>query len=116
MRARIVVRPAEGASDTEIARETGTSLLAVGLWRRNFSERGMEGLRTAPWSGRPRQITDDEVKRVLGKTLEPPPDGATHRRVRRLAVATGISSSVVHRIWWDHRVKPTRADDQSTNL
>jgi len=66
----------------------------------------MEGLETAPRSGRPREITDDEVQRVLAKTLEPPPDGSTHWSVRRLAGATGISSSTVHRIWRDHKLKP----------
>ena len=105
-RARIVLRAAEGASNTEIAREVGVSLPTVGLWRRKFSERGMDGLQTAPRSGRPREVTDDEVQRVLAKTLEPPPDGTTHWSVRRLAAATGISSSTVHRIWRDHKLKP----------
>ena len=106
MRARIVLRAAEGASNTEIAREVGVSLPTVGLWRRNFSERRMDGLETASRSGRPREITDDEVGRVLAKTLEAPPDGTTHWSVRRLAAATGISSSTVHRIWRDHKLKP----------
>ena len=107
-RARIVLRAAEGASNSEIAREVGVSLPTVGLWRRNFAERRMDGLETAPRSGRPREITDDEVQRVLAKTLEPPPDGTTHWSVRRLAAATGISSSTVHRIWRDHKLKPHR--------
>jgi transposase len=106
MRARIVLRAAEGASNTEIAGEIGVSLNTVGWWRRNFSERRMDGLETAPRSGRPREITDDEVQRVLAKTLEKPPDGSTHWSVRRLAAATGISSSTVHRIWRDHKLKP----------
>ena len=106
MRARIVLRAAEGASNTEIAREIGVSLPTVGLWRRNFSERRMDGLETAPRSGRPREISDDEVQRVLAKTLEPPPDSSTHWSVRRLAAATGISASTVHRIWREHRLKP----------
>jgi transposase len=76
------------------------------LWRRNFSERRMDGLETAPRSGRPRVISDDEVQRVLAKTLETPPDGTTQWSVRRLAAATGISSSTVHRIWREHKLKP----------
>jgi len=66
----------------------------------------LDGLETASRSGRPREIDDDEVGRVLAKTLEKPPDGTTHWSVRRLAVATGISSSTVHRIWRDHKLKP----------
>jgi len=106
LRARIVLRAAEGATNTQIAAEVGVSLPTVGLWRRSFSERGLEGLADAPRSGRPRQIDDDEVQRVLAKTLDPPSDGSTHWSVRRLAAATGLSPTTVHRIWRDHKLKP----------
>jgi transposase len=106
LRARIVLRAAEGVSNTQIAREVGVSLPTVGLWRRNFCERGLQGLGDSPRSGRPRQIDDDQVQRVLAKTLEPPPDGTTHWSVRRLAEATGISPTTVHRIWREHKLKP----------
>ena len=106
LRARIVLRAAEGATNTQIAVEAGVSLPTVGLWRRSFSERGLEGLLDAPRSGRPRQIQDDEIQRVLALTLEPPPDGTTHWSVRRLAAATGLSATTVHRIWRDHKLKP----------
>ena len=106
VRARIVLLAAGGATNTEIAGKVGVSLPTVGLWRRNFCERRLDGLRDAPRSGRPREIDDDEVQRVLAKTLEPPPDGATHWSVRRLAAATGVSSSTVHRIWREHKLKP----------
>ncbi len=106
MRARIVLLAAQGQTSVQIAAELGVSQPTVGLWRRNFGERGLEGLETAPRSGRPREIDADEVQRVLAKTLEKPPDGTTHWSVRRLAAATGISSSTVHRIWRDHKLKP----------
>ena len=106
LRARIVLRAAEGATNTQIAAETGVSLPTVGLWRRKFSERRSEGLADAPRSGRPRQIDDEEVQRLLAKTLERPPDGSTHWSVRRLAAATGVSPTTVHRIWRDHKLKP----------
>ena len=106
LRARIVLRAAQGATNTQIAAEAGVSLPTVGLWRRNFAQRGLDGLADAPRSGRPREIDDDEVQRVLAKTLEPPPDGTTHWSVRRLAAATGISPTTVHRIWKEHKLKP----------
>ena len=106
VRARIVLRAAEGATNTEIAAEAGVSLPTVGLWRRSFSERGLDGLRDAPRSGRPREIDDDEVQRVLAMTLESPPDGSTQWSVRRLAAATGLSATTVHRIWREHKLKP----------
>jgi transposase len=106
LRARIVLRAAEGASNTQIAGEVGVSLPTVGLWRRSFSERRIDGLADAPRSGRPRRIDEDEVQRVLAMTLETPPDGSTHWSVRRLAAATGISPTTVHRIWREHKLKP----------
>ena len=48
LRARIVLRAAEGATNTQIAAEAGVSLPTVGLWRRSFSERGLDGLADAP--------------------------------------------------------------------
>jgi len=106
LRARIVLRAAEGATNTQIAAEAGVSPPTVGLWRRSFCERRLEGLADAPRSGRPRTVDDDEVQRVLAKTLETPPDGCTHWSVRRLAAATGLSPTTVHRIWRDHKLKP----------
>ena len=106
LRARIVLRAAQGATNTQIAAEAGVSLPTVGLWRHNFAVRRLDGLADAPRSGRPREIDDDEIQRVLAKTLEPPPDGTTHWSVRRLAAATGISPTTVHRIWREHKLKP----------
>ena len=39
LRARIVLRAAQGATNTQIAAEAGVSLPTVGLWRRNFAQR-----------------------------------------------------------------------------
>ena len=106
LRARIVLRAAEGATNTQIAAELGVSLPTAGLWRRSFGERRLAGLADAPRSGRPRTIDDDEVQRVVAMTLQTPPDGSTQWSVRRLAAATGISPTTVHRIWREHKLKP----------
>ncbi len=106
LRARIVLGAAEGRSNTQIAGEVGASLPTVGLWRRNFVARRIDGLADAPRSGRPREIDDEDVARVLAATLESPPDGSTHWSVRRLAGKTGISPTTVHRIWRDHKLRP----------
>jgi len=79
LRARIVLRAAEGATNTQIAAEAGVSLPTVGLWRRSFCERRLDGLADAPRSGRPRTTDDDEVQRVLAKRL----------RSRRMAARIG---------------------------
>jgi len=106
LRARIVLAAAAGQTNTQIAAAQGVSLPTVGLWRRNFGERRLNGLADAPRSGRPRTVDDDEIGRVLAMTLEPPPDGTTQWSVRRLAAATGIAPTTVHRIWREHKLKP----------
>jgi transposase len=53
-------------------------------------------------------VDEETVQRVLAKTLEPPPAGESHWSVRRLAGATGLSSSTVHRIWREYKLKPHR--------
>src|SRR3954464_1465863 len=106
LRARIVLRAAEGATNTQIAAELGVSLPTAGLWRRSFCEQRMAGLADAPRSGRPRTIDDDEIQRVLATTLEKPPDGSTQWSARRSAAATRVSPTTVHRIWREHKLKP----------
>jgi hypothetical protein len=53
------------------------------------------------------ELSDDE-ERELRALLRRPchRDGSTHWSVRRLAAATGISRTTVHRIWRDHKLKP----------
>ena len=54
-RARIVLRAADADRPTNlhIARDLGCKNTTVGLWRRRFAERGLDGLLDAPRSGRP---------------------------------------------------------------
>jgi len=62
-RARIVLAAAEGVSNAEIARRTGTSALSVGKWRRRFAVGGLAGLDDEARIGRPKAelvLTDDE--------------------------------------------------------
>ena len=108
LRARIVLRAAQGATNTEIAGELGLSLPTVGLWRAKYAREGLTGLADSPRSGRPRTIDEATVQRVLAKTLEPPPGGESHWSVRRLAREVGLPPSTVQRIWQEHRLKPHR--------
>ena len=54
-RARIVLRAAaeDRPTNLHIAGELGCKNDTVGLWRRRFAERGLDGLHDAPRSGRP---------------------------------------------------------------
>jgi transposase len=108
LRARIVRRAAEGASNTQIATEVGASLPTVALWRGSFAREGIAGLADRPRSGRPRTIDEGTVKRVIAKTLERPPAGESHWSVRSLARELALAPTTVARIWREHRLAPHR--------
>jgi transposase len=88
MRARIILRAAEGAANVSVAEELGVSIPTVLLWRRRFKEQGLPGLDDAPHPGRPRTYGRDVRERILAETLTPP-EGTTHWSTRRLAKRVG---------------------------
>lgn len=108
LRARIVLESAEGKSDTEVADQLGTTRATVGKWRRRFLRDGCDGLLDEPRPGAPRTIGDEEVERVVVKTLESLPRDATHWSTRSMAKACGLSAATVGRIWRAFALKPHR--------
>src|SRR5947199_7661847 len=72
-RCRIVLAAAEGRSSREIAAKLGCTGSTVGRWRGRFARRGFDGLHDEPRPGKPRSISDDDVERVIVKTLEEQP-------------------------------------------
>ena len=105
-RARIVLRCAEGGTIGEAAADLGVSRDMVSKWRSRFLARRLEGLSDEPRPGRPRMITDDQVERVITKTLEETPGQDTHWSTRSMAQASGMSQSAVSRIWRAFGLKP----------
>lgn len=79
-RSRIVLECAEGHSVTEVSRRLRVAPDTVRTWRRRFIEHGLDGLGDEPRPGVPRKITDEDVERVIVKTLESTPKNATHWR------------------------------------
>ena len=55
-------------------------------------------------------MTDDDVGRVVTRTLETVPTNAAHWSTRGMATAGGLSPSTVGRIWRAFGLKPHRAD------
>jgi transposase len=92
LRCRIVLAAAEGLESIEIADRLGCHPSTVGRWRGRFARRGFDGLHDEPRPGKPRVIGDEQVERVIVKTLEEQPVGATHWSTRSMAAATGMSS------------------------
>ena len=109
-RCRVVLAAAAGRSSTEIAAELGCTPSTVGRWRGRFALRGLDGLHDEPRPGKPRSISDDDVERVIVKTLEQLPANATHWSTRSMAAATGMSQSAVSRIWRAFGLKPHQTE------
>ena len=110
LRARIVLKCAEGIPNNAVARQLGVTNDTVGKWRGRFVARGSAGLLDEPRVGAPRRISDAEVERVIVETLESTPRDATHWSVRSMAQATGISPTTVHRIWRAFALQPHRTE------
>lgn len=110
LRARIVLACASGQSNTEVAQEMKCSRPTVCKWRARFREQGVEGLLDEPRPGAPRQIGDEQVERVIVKTLETTPPGATHWSTRSMAQASGLSQTAVSRIWRAFGLQPHRSE------
>ncbi len=109
-RCRIVLAAAEGRSSTEIAAELGCTGSTVGEWRGRFARRGSDGLHDQPRPGTPRSIGDDDVERVIVKTLEEQPANATRWSTRSMAAATGMSQSAISRIWRAFALTPDQVE------
>jgi transposase len=109
-RCRIVLAAAEGGTDGEVAERLGVHEDTVWKWRNRFLDRRLDGLHDEPRPGKPRTITDDEVERVIVKTLEETPPDATHWSTRSMAKATGMSQTAISRIWRAFGLKPHLAE------
>jgi len=112
-RARIVLCCAKGLDNTDVADELGVHFQTVGRWRRRFVKGRLESLYDEPRIGRPRSVGDDDVARVIDKTLHSKPKGSTHWSSRQLASELGLSQSAVARIWKAFGLRPDRSESFS---
>src|SRR6188472_1812439 len=109
-RCRVVLAAAEGRSSSEIAAELGCNPSTVGRWRGRFARRGLDGLHDEPRPGKPRSISDEDVERVIVKTLDEQPVNATQWSTRSMAAATGLNQTAVSRIWRAFGLKPHQTE------
>jgi len=110
-RSRIVLACAQGQTNTAVAQRVGASVPTVRRWRGRFAERRLDGLLDEPRPGRPRTISDEQVERVIVKTLETePPDGGTHWSTRHMAAAAGLNQTAISRIWRAFGLQPHRVE------
>ena len=110
-RASMILACLDGASNRSVAARFRVSKQAVGKWRARFQKARERGLLDQPRSGAPRRIKPQDVARVIGMTLQPPPAGLPRWTTRSMARACGLSQTTVNRIWRLHGLAPHRADE-----
>jgi len=109
-RSRIVLECASGSANTAVARKLGVTHQTVGKWRQRFVERRLDGLLDEPRPGAPRQVSDAQIERVVRLTLESIPADATHWSTRAMARRSGLSQTMITRIWRAFALQPHRVE------
>ena len=110
LRSRIVLRASTGTTATAIALEQGICIQTVSKWWRRYAASGPDGLLDEARPGQPRKLGDADIERVIVRTLESKPDGATHWSTRSMAQATGLNQTAISRIWRAFALQPHRQE------
>jgi transposase len=121
LRARIVLRAADGATNSAIAAEVGVARHTVQHWRDCFAADRLAGLADRPHQPEPRQYGPDILARVVVLACQKPADlgwpGQTHWTIKDLARYIGEhpelglgapSKSTVHLILQAHDLRLDR--------
>jgi transposase len=111
-RARIVLMSAEGLTNTEIARLTGSSRPTVISWRHRYAAGGISALGDLRRSGRPAVVDELEVVATTLADGGRPPEhlGVDHWSSRLLGKQLGISFATVARIWRKWGIRPHQVE------
>ena len=109
-KAKLILALADGMSYSAIEATLKTSRPTIARWKARFEQGRTAGLDGQHKGSRPRAATPAVQARLLKKTQQKPPDGSTHWSCRKMAAATGLSPTTVHRIWSKTKLKPHRLD------
>ena len=81
-RCRMILLCADGLQSKEVAQRLGVHENTVGKWRRRFVKDRIEGLTDEYRPGRPRTVSDEQVAKVIERTLNTTAKDATHWSIR----------------------------------
>jgi len=107
-RAQMILRMADGESNSAVARRFRVSRPTVTMWRTRYRERGVAGLHNELKPGRPRTTNEERIATLINTALKSRPKTKTHWSRRSLAKATGLSTTTVHRYLTLFGVQPHR--------
>ena len=107
-RAKIILMAAAGINNTIIAKKLRLSNPTVGIWRKRFLAQGLMGLYDEAKPGAPRSISDENIARLIQKTLNSIPANRTHWSCRTMAKEMKVSKDTVQRIWSTFNIRPHR--------
>ena len=105
-RARLILALADGMTYGAVKSSLRTTAPTISRWKQRFEESGIEGLEPQHKGSKPRTATPAVQAKICRKVQQKPQDGSTQWSVRKLAAATGISRSSVHRILSQARLQP----------
>jgi transposase len=106
-RAAVVLLAASGEENIAIATQLGMTRQKAARWRERYARLGLAGIaRDAPRPGRLPKLTEAARAAVVQKTLHEKPPAATQWTRTTMAKATGLSASMIGRIWRAHGLKP----------
>ena len=110
-RAKAIRMAAAKIPSYKIAEHLGVGTNTIGRWRRRYAEYRLAGIvkdqpRGANQGGK--QTVDQEKlrKKIIKKTTQGKPAGATHWSTRLMAKAMGTTHSFVNRVWQEAGLKP----------
>lgn len=108
LRARIVLRNADGIGTQPVADELGVHRLTVRKWRTHYLEHGIDDpLQDRPRLGQPGPISAGRYLVIQTFPVRrPAPDPLAHWTVRAAAARLNVSPSTVHRVWRRHKIRP----------